>query len=105
MKEEIATYGPISCGIDSTPKFHAYTGGIFSEEGHTSINHIISIVGYGMDKQTREEYWIGRNSWGTYWGEQGFFRIKMHKDNNGIEDDCAAGYPVVDGDGYQEVTE
>ena len=22
------------------------------------------------------EYWIGRNSWGTYWGENGWFKLK-----------------------------
>ena len=94
MKKEIATYGPISCGIDSTDKFHNYKGGIFEEKGHTSINHIISLIGYGVDEETGTEYWIGRNSWGTYWGEQGFFRIKMYEDNNAIERDCAAGYPT-----------
>ena len=105
MKEELATYGPISCGIDSTDKFHNYQGGIFEEKGRRSINHIISLVGYDVDEETGEEYWIGRNSWGTYWGEQGFFRIKMYKDNNGIEDDCAAGYPVVDNGLYEQYAE
>mmetsp|Transcript_17935 Transcript_17935/g.15840 ORF Transcript_17935/g.15840 Transcript_17935/m.15840 type:complete len:425 (+) Transcript_17935:630-1904(+) len=98
MKEEISTYGPISCGIDSTPKFHNYTEGIFSETGKTSINHIISLVGYGADQETGEEYWIGRNSWGTNWGEMGFFKIKMNGDNNGVETDCAAGYPATEHD-------
>uniref|UniRef100_A0A7S3NSC1 Peptidase C1A papain C-terminal domain-containing protein n=1 Tax=Euplotes crassus TaxID=5936 RepID=A0A7S3NSC1_EUPCR len=104
MKEEIATFGPISCGIDSTEAFHNYKGGIFEEKGQTSINHIISLVGYGVDQETGTEYWIGRNSWGTYWGEGGFFRIKMHSDNNAIERDCAAGYPDVEED-YSQIFE
>ena len=30
MKAEIYARGPISCGIQSTPKFHEYSGGIFA---------------------------------------------------------------------------
>eukprot|EP00042_Codosiga_hollandica_P027827 m.141382 g.141382 ORF g.141382 m.141382 type:complete len:355 (+) comp52598_c0_seq8:121-1185(+) len=33
-------------------------------------------------------YWIGRNSWGTYWGEQGWFRIVRGTNNLGIEAHC-----------------
>jgi cathepsin X len=40
-----------------------------------------------------QEYWIGRNSWGTYWGEYGFFKMNMYTDNLGIENDCTAGIP------------
>lgn len=90
--------GPISCGVSVTDNFLAYkpenfAGGIYSE--HTGIlqriNHEISVVGYSKDAETGDEYWIGRNSWGNYWGNFGFFYMKMHSDNLKIETDCLAG--------------
>ena len=32
---------------------------------------------------------------GSYWGEDGFFRIKMHEDNLGIEKECDWGIPTM----------
>lgn len=96
MKKEIYKRGPIGCGIMVTEKFEAYDGGIYSEENSDpEINHELSIVGWGFDEETGTEYWIGRNSWGTYWGEYGFFRIKMHEDNLGIETACVWAVPRV----------
>ncbi len=95
MKAEIFQYGPISCGIMVTDAFEAYTGGIYSEKYTIpAINHEISVVGWGFDEETQTEFWVGRNSWGTYWGEKGFFRIKMHSDNLGIEYECSAPIPT-----------
>lgn len=94
MKAEIYKNGPISCGMDVTDAFELYEGGIYSEVKKFPMkNHEISLVGYGFDELSQTEYWIGRNSWGTYWGERGFFRIKMHEDNLAIETDCSAGIP------------
>lgn len=31
-----------------------------------------------------------------YWGEQGFFRIKMNSNNLGIEKNCIWAIPVVE---------
>lgn len=94
MKSELAQWGPISCGIQATPKFDTtYNGGIYSEHlDSIEINHEISVIGYGVTEEG-QEYWIGRNSWGTYWGEYGFFRMQMYTDNLGIEQDCTAGVP------------
>jgi len=94
MKSDLYKYGPISCGIEVTDAFEAYTGGIYSEHKlFPMINHEISVVGWGKDAATGEEFWIGRNSWGTYWGEGGFFRMATGKNGLGIEKDCTAGIP------------
>jgi len=97
MKAELYANGPISCGIHATDNFENNYDGttIYSEHVlFPLINHEISVVGYGKDATTGEEYWIGRNSWGTYWGDYGFFYMAMYKDNLGITTDCVAGTPT-----------
>lgn len=95
MKAEIYMRGPIGCGIDVTDKFENYTGGIYSEfKLFPMINHEISLVGWGVEDGV--EFWWLRNSWGSYWGLNGFAKVMMHKHNLGLETDCTWGVPVVE---------
>jgi cathepsin X len=72
MKAEIFARGPVSCYIDAGP-LEDYKGGVNMYEGAKGTDHAIQIAGWGTDNGV--DYWLGRNSWGTYWGEHGWFRI------------------------------
>lgn len=95
MIAEIATRGPITCGMCVTEDFEAYAGGVFVDQSAcVDQDHAISIAGYGVTKEG-QKYWIGRNSWGTYWGEHGWFRLARGVNNMGIEDFCDWAEPAV----------
>jgi len=96
MMEEIATRGPIACSLNSEAEsFDAYMGGIITcpkggERGvcDWATDHVVVITGYGVDRTTGQKYWIGRNSYGTSWGEGaggGEFRLERGTDTLGIE--------------------
>ena len=86
MMNEIYQRGPIACGIDASG-LENYTGGIINDtSGTTNLTHVVSIVGYGVEDGI--PYWFVRNSWGSYFGESGFFRIIRGTNNLGIEKSC-----------------
>jgi cathepsin X len=93
MMKEIYHRGPIACGIAVPDALEEYTGGIFNDTtGDLNIVHDISVVGYGVENGTK--YWLVRNSWGTHWGEHGFFRVVRGVNNIAIESECEFGVPV-----------
>lgn len=87
MMSEIYARGPIACGIDASP-LHEYTGGVFTGSTENTINHIISIIGWGYDEESGMKYWNMRNSWGEYWGESGYARIERGVNMLLIESKC-----------------
>jgi len=86
---QIITYmymnGPMSITLNAGLLF-SYTSGIISgspdECPNSESDHAVLLVGYGVDTTNNNmPYWIVKNSWGTDWGEQGFFRIES---DNGL---------------------
>lgn len=67
--------GPISVAVEADSSvFQFYKSGILSSTAcGTNLNHAVNIIGYGSDSGTL--YWLVRNSWGTSWGEAGYFRV------------------------------
>jgi len=74
IMSEIFARGPVSAMINANC-IETYTGGISNYDSciPLAFNHVIQLNGWGTEDGV--DYWIARNSWGTYWGEHGFFRI------------------------------
>lgn len=80
---EIFQRGPITCALAVTDALRNYTGGIFVDTtGRVEEDHDISVTGWGEENGVK--YWIVRNSWGSYWGENGTFRLIRGTNNLGI---------------------
>ena len=94
MMAEIAARGPITATIAVTPELDAYTGGVFKDTtGAKGLDHDIEITGWG-ETGDGEKYWWIRNSWGVYWGEDGWFRLAKGIDNLGVESqECSWATP------------
>lgn len=85
--KEALQSGPIMGGLTCYSDFSYYKSGIYKKTT-TKIgagNHSVLIVGYNET----EKYWIVKNSWGTNWGEKGYFRIAY---NQGME--SFTGYKI-----------
>jgi C1A family cysteine protease len=72
IKKHISTKGPVSACMIVYGDFYSYRSGVYKHvSGSKSGGHCVSIVGYN----DAGKYWICKNSWGTSWGDSGFFKI------------------------------
>jgi cathepsin X len=108
MKAEIFKRGPISCSIDASYITHGKyrPGDIVAVDKPSNItagwdlDHVVSVAGWGVDQKSGIEYWIVRNSWGTFWlSDQGWFKVQLGKNVIGIESDC--NWAVMEADGVR----
>ena len=95
IAQEIMCCGPVGTYMEAWSDFWYYGGGVYkkSQTATKPANpgHSVVIVGWGYDP-TDGWYWICKNSWGTSWGESGWFKIKMGEVF--IEDETIAHQPM-----------
>ena len=76
---------PIAVTIEAdTMLFQQYESGIITSSGcGTNTDHAVLAVGYGTDA-TAGDYYIVKNSWGQFWGDNGYVKIGATATGKGI---------------------
>ena len=99
MKAEIFARGPIACSINAhSAAFENYSGEgvIHDPTPYNYTTHVIVVTGWGVDKSDGTNYWIGRNSYGTAWGDVGWFKLERGTNALDIEKHtCAWAVPKL----------
>lgn len=73
---------PVAIAMNVSNALYSYKSGIFSASSCTNntVNHAVLAVGYSLtgDAATgNKPYILIKNSWGTTWGEAGYFKLEM----------------------------
>uniref|UniRef100_T1L5W4 Peptidase C1A papain C-terminal domain-containing protein n=1 Tax=Tetranychus urticae TaxID=32264 RepID=T1L5W4_TETUR len=92
IQTEIMTNGPVEASFIPYSDFFSYSEGVYEPVyGKEEIEHAVRIIGWGVENGV--DYWLAANSWNTYWGDQGYFKIRRGTDECNIEDKVYAGTP------------
>ena len=86
-------FGTHGIYLDTVKEYDANGNPVFGPLEHLMGAHSICIVGWGIEHnvQTRNNhyesvhYWICRNSWGSQWGDDGYFKIATHAVNKQVQ--------------------
>ncbi|XP_069660615.1 digestive cysteine proteinase 1-like [Haliaeetus albicilla] len=96
LKAALVKHGPVAVNIDASHKsFAFYANGVY-EEPHcgnetSALDHAVLAVGYGV--LHGKSYWLIKNSWSTYWGNDGYILMAMKDNNCGVA--TAASFPIL----------
>jgi len=94
IQTEIMTNGPVEVCFDVYEDFLNYKSGVYTQtSGDFLGGHCVKMLGWGVENG--QPYWLCNNSWTTYWGDNGTFKILRGADECGIEDGVVAGMPTV----------
>ncbi len=98
MKNEIQGLGPVIVWMMVYTDFWYYSGGVYEYAyGDEEGGHFVVLYGWDDDSSC----WLGKNSWGTNWGEagpdgsRGWFRIRMGTNEARCEEWAYGLYPLL----------
>ncbi|XP_055561357.1 digestive cysteine proteinase 1-like [Falco cherrug] len=96
LKAALVKHGPVAVNIDASHKsFTFYANGVYEEprcgNETSALDHAVLAVGYGVLQG--KSYWLIKNSWSTYWGNDGYVLMAMKDNNCGVA--TAASFPIL----------
>ena len=77
---------PVTIAYHVSNAFYSYQAGEVVQYNDTNIcptsgapNHAVIAVGYYVDPVDDNNIWVNfKNSWGTYWGNNGYFKMGIN---------------------------
>ncbi|PIC14502.1 hypothetical protein B9Z55_026793 [Caenorhabditis nigoni] len=98
IQTEIYNNGPVEVSYRVYEDFYHYKSGVYHYvSGKLTGAHAVKIIGWGTENKV--DYWLVANSWGTSFGENGFFKIRRGTNECGIEENVVAGLAKNSGSG------
>jgi len=94
LKTALVTSGPLVTTMEVYSDFYSYKSGVYNHvSGTYQGGHAILLVGYNNTGQ----YFIAKNTWGTGWGEAGYFKIAYSQLSGAVE----FGQYTIANEGYK----
>mmetsp|Transcript_15664 Transcript_15664/g.46224 ORF Transcript_15664/g.46224 Transcript_15664/m.46224 type:complete len:116 (-) Transcript_15664:166-513(-) len=92
--EAVYTLGPLAVGIDPSPdSFLYYKEGVYTDPecDINNLDHQVILFGYGTSDDGKD-FWLVKNMWSKFWGNDGYVRIARGKGDCGIATDGNVAY-------------
>lgn len=81
----------------SGQKFQNYKSGVIRRadcgDDNAGMDHAVHAIGWGVENGI--EYALVKNSWGTWWGDNGFYKVELTNEGHGA---CAMWYLICPGE-------
>ena len=95
IRREIWKWGPVASGMKVYPDFYTFDAKKeiykWNGKGPQVGGHAVEIMGWGEEKGTK--YWLIKNTWGTKWGDKGYFKMIRGVNDCEIEDNVMCMIP------------